>query len=120
MSRYQQLSDSALAHEFDLSFSREDAAAANTLECILEFEERKLYAPAGYACLLDYCVQKLRRTRDSVRKRIHAAHVAERFPVVFELVARGELHLSAVVLLAPHLTPENANDLLAAASYKSK
>jgi hypothetical protein len=35
-------------------------------------------------------------------------------------VAQGRLHLSAVCLLAPHLTRENADQLLAAAGYKTK
>jgi hypothetical protein len=35
-------------------------------------------------------------------------------------VADGRLHLSAVVALAPHLTPETADELLAAATHKSR
>jgi hypothetical protein len=35
-------------------------------------------------------------------------------------VAEGRLHLAAVCLLAPHLTPENADGLLAAAALKTK
>jgi 5-methylcytosine-specific restriction endonuclease McrA len=120
MPRYRNLSDAALIHRFDTVHSNEDAAAADVLECIVDFEERKLWVAAGYPSLLDYCVGKLRRTRDSARKRIHAAHTAQRFPMIFSLVAQGRLHLSAVVLLAPYLTPENANELFAAAAHKSK
>jgi hypothetical protein len=40
--------------------------------------------------------------------------------VIFDLVARGEMHLCGVTLLAPHLTEENHRDLLARASKKSK
>ena len=35
-------------------------------------------------------------------------------------LAAGRLHLSAIVLLAPHLTAENADELVAAAEHKSK
>jgi hypothetical protein len=35
-------------------------------------------------------------------------------------VADGRLHLSAVVLLAPYLTPENAEGLLAEAAHRTK
>jgi len=37
------------------------------------------------------------------------------FPAIFEAVADGRLHLSAVRLLGPFLTPENWGDLLAEA-----
>src|SRR5262245_35738182 len=53
-------------------------------------------------------------------KRIQAARVARRFPAVFEVVARGRIHLSGLVLLAPHLTEGAAADLLAAAEHKTK
>src|SRR5262245_54549744 len=120
MSRYQNLSDAALTHGFDTSFSREDAATADVLEYIAEFSERKLYLPAGYPSLLDYCVQKLGRTRDSVRRQIHAAHTAQRFPLVFDYVRDGKLTLSAVTQLAPYLSEENVTELLGAASHGSK
>ena len=36
------------------------------------------------------------------------------------MVAEGRLHLSAISLLAPHLTPANAAELMAEATHKSK
>ena len=119
MPRYQHLSDAALAHAFDSSFSLEDAATADVLEYIAEFDERKLYVPAGYSSLLEYCVEKLRRTRDSVRRQIHAALTAQRFPLLFDYVRQGKLSVSAVIQLAPYLS-QNAAALLSAASYRNK
>ena len=114
------LADSTVSHGLDTAFAREDMATANLLAYIDEFDERKLYVRAGYPSILDYCVGKLRRSRDAARRRIHAAHTARRFPIIFDLVAGGRLHLTAVILLAPHLTPENAVELLEAAGNKSK
>src|SRR5438132_1496150 len=67
-----------------------------------------------------YCLEALNFSEDSACKRIRAARAARQFPAIFPAVADGRLHLSGVVLLAPHLTAENANELLAAASHKSK
>src|SRR6266516_6691956 len=53
-------------------------------------------------------------------KHIRAARTARRFPVIFSAVADGRLHLSAVVLLTPHLTSANAAELVAAAAYQTK
>ena len=39
---------------------------------------------------------------------------------MFAAVADGRLHLAAVCLLAPHLAPDNADELLAAAAHRTK
>jgi hypothetical protein len=45
---------------------------------------------------------------------------AQRCPAVLAALAEGRVHLSGICLLAPHLTPENAAELLAAATHKTK
>ena len=40
--------------------------------------------------------------------------------MILEAVANGALHLTAVSLVAPHLTPENVHRLIAAATHKTK
>jgi len=67
-----------------------------------------------------YCVGELRISADATFKRIKAARAARRFPAIFAAVAEGGLHLSAVVPLAPHLSEDTADELLAAARDKSK
>src|SRR5690606_27613455 len=42
------------------------------------------------------------------------------FPIICQQVADGELHLTAVVLLAPHLTEQNHRELLALAKHRTK
>src|SRR5439155_19275182 len=79
-----------------------------------------LYLPATYPSMYAYCVGDLGRSEDAAYKRIQAARVARQFPVLFAALADGRLHLSAVGLLAPYLTAENADQLLAAAADKSQ
>ena len=52
--------------------------------------------------------------------RIQAARAARSYPAVLERIRRGEIHLSGVKLLAPHLTPENHVELLQRARHRSK
>jgi len=52
-------------------------------------------------------------------KRLWAARTARRFPVVLEMVERGELHLGAIHLLARHLRSDNHVRLLERARHKS-
>ncbi|MEO5618662.1 MAG: hypothetical protein ABIS67_12920, partial [Candidatus Eisenbacteria bacterium] len=67
-----------------------------------------------------YCVGELRLSEDSAFKRIRVARKARQFPAIFEAIADGRLHLGAVVLLAPYLTGETADELLGAAAHKTK
>ena len=53
-------------------------------------------------------------------RRIAAARVCRRISGVFERVARGDLHLCALCAVAPHLTTENATELLEACCGKTR
>src|SRR5262249_53706713 len=52
--------------------------------------------------------------------RIEVARAARRFPMILEMLAEGTVSLTAVRLLAPHLTPENHATVLASARGKRK
>jgi hypothetical protein len=52
--------------------------------------------------------------------RITAARLARKFPVIFELLERRDVHLTAVCLLRDYLTPENHLELLQDVSHKTK
>jgi hypothetical protein len=51
--------------------------------------------------------------------RIEAARCA-RCPQILDLLAEGAVTLTTIGLLAPHLTSDNADELLTAARHKSK
>jgi 5-methylcytosine-specific restriction endonuclease McrA len=69
--------------------------------------------------MLEYCMGQLRYPREAAKKRLRAARIARRFPVIFDALAEHRLSLSAIVLLAPYLTQENAEELVGAASNQS-
>jgi 5-methylcytosine-specific restriction endonuclease McrA len=114
------LSHDALTRELDEFLSRERSAGAEALARIAEFDARELYLPAGYPSMCEYCVACLRLTRQAALKRIRAGRTARRYPAIFPALAEGRLSLSAVILLTPHLTEENVDELLAAAADRSK
>jgi 5-methylcytosine-specific restriction endonuclease McrA len=114
------LSDPVLLRDLAAAVARSSTATADVLAHIAEVDARKLYLPAAYPSMYAYCVGELRLSEDAAFKRIKAARAARRFPEIFKAVAEGRLHLSAVVLLAPHLTEDTADELLAAATHRSK
>src|SRR5262245_18066642 len=114
------LSDEALLRDLAAATARERGATAEVLALIAEVDDRKLYLPAGYASMYAYCVGELHLSEDAACKRITAARAARQVPEILPAIAAGRLHLSAVVLLAPHLTEGNAKDLLLAATHKTR
>jgi 5-methylcytosine-specific restriction endonuclease McrA len=113
------VTDTALLHQLAAHVATERATTAELLADLGEVDARRLYAPAGYPSMFAYCVGELRLSEDGASKRIHAARAARRFPAVLPRLADGRLHLTAVLLLAPHLAPENAETLLEAATHRS-
>src|SRR5882762_4729503 len=114
------LSDHVLVQSLEAHAADERASTAELLADIAEVDARQLYVPAGYPSMYLYCVDHLHMSEGAAFKRIRVARAAREFPAIFGAVADGRLHLSAVVLLTPYLTKENAEALLAAATHKAK
>jgi 5-methylcytosine-specific restriction endonuclease McrA len=112
--------DHDLLHNLKTLAARDRCTTAEMLAHIAEVDTRRLYLPDGYPSMFLYCVHELGFSEDAAYKRIQAARAARQFPEIFEAVADGRLHLTAVGLLAPHLTRANAEELLAAASHQTK
>jgi hypothetical protein len=85
-----------------------------------EFDVRRLFEGPGYSSLFRYCMAVLHLSEDAVYNRIKTARAARRFPVIIERLESGALSPTTVRLLAPRLTHENHQELLAAASGKGK
>src|SRR5215472_1356461 len=122
MSRYSlsHLSDGALLSSFAAVLCRSRGTTAELLAHIAEVDERRLYLPAGYPSMFSYCLTAFRFSEDEACRRIQAARVARRYPTIFEALAEGRLHLTAVLKLDSYLTSENAARLLDAAAGKTR
>jgi hypothetical protein len=98
----------------------ERRATANLLALLAEVDARRLYRGEGCSSLFTYCTQVLRLSEHAAYHRIEAARAARRYPVILELVARGDVTLTTVAMLRSHLTVENYETVLEAARHKSK
>jgi len=114
------LQDHELLHSLNVVLSRDHETTAELLAHLAEVITRRLWAAEGYPSMLEFCVRGLNMSEGVALKRIQAAKTANEFPDVFGMVAAGRLHLSAVCMLAPRLTRENAPGLLAASVHRSK
>ncbi len=114
------LASSTLRHDLRQLIFTDFGTTALIVVHIAEFIARKLYLEDGCASMYDYCVGELKMSEDIACRRIRAARAARRFPQIFEALADGRIHLTGISLLAPHLTEENAGDLLAAGFHRTK
>jgi hypothetical protein len=97
-----------------------NAITAEALAHLAEIEDRMLHLELGFASLFAYCVEALGMSEGAAGRRVAAARVCRRFPEAFERVAGGELHLSALCALSPHLDPGNASELFEACRHRTR
>jgi hypothetical protein len=87
---------------------------------IAEADERRLYAREASPSMFAYCQQVLHLSEAEAYLRITAARVSREHPMLITMLGDGRLHLSGIARLAPHLSRENAEELLKRAVHKSK
>jgi hypothetical protein len=110
------LSDEDLLARLEGLAGKERDASAELVAHLAALDSRQmLYAAQGYGSLFTYCTQALRLSEDAACNRIEAARACRRFPLILDLLASGSLSLTSVRLLAPHLTAENHQSVLAKA-----
>src|SRR4029079_18519632 len=78
---------------------------------LIEVEERRLHLSAACTSMFDFCVRRLRMSEGEAYRRINAARLVRRFPTLLGRIERGEIHLSMLVLMRPHLTEANVDEL---------
>jgi hypothetical protein len=93
---------------------------AQVVAHIAELDTREVYVREGYRSLYVYCRDALGLSEWEAYTRIEVARAARRFPLILDLLADGSVHLTAVKLLAAHLTPDNHREVLESARDKTK
>jgi len=93
---------------------------AALLAHLAEIEARGLHRTRACASLYTYCIYELRFSEDAAARRAGAAKLVKRFPLLLSAIANGELHLTGLLMLGPHLTPENLVEVLGRAKFRTK
>ena len=70
--------------------------------------------------MFTYSTEVLHLSEAEAYLRIAVARASRQHPVLLTMLADGRLHLTGIAKLAPHLTRENRDRLLARATHKSK
>jgi hypothetical protein len=114
------VSDDALLTNLKRFVAGSNQLTAIVLAHLAEVDARGAYRLWACPSLQAYCEYELRLSEDEAQRRCRAARVARQFPILFEMLAEGSIHLTGILLLAPCLTAENHTHLLACARYRRK
>ena len=115
------LSDDQLLAEVHRLAAAECRATATLIRSLIELDSRPhLYLRDGCSSLFVYCTQVLHLEEGATYNRIEVARAARRFPTMLEALEDGSVTLTALRLLAPHLTDANHRDVLDSARHQTK
>jgi hypothetical protein len=114
------ISDADLVARLKNLVACERDGTAQIVAHLAELDTRDVYLREGYPSLYVYCRDALGLSEWESYNRIEVARAARRFPGILEMLAAGGVNLTAVRLLAPHLTPANHREVLESARGKRK
>jgi hypothetical protein len=117
---FESMSDDALLAALDDAVGRGRRSDADIVAHIAAVDARRLYLGRGYSSMFGYATEVLRMSEGAAYTRIAAARAARKHPVLLEMLADGRLHLTGIARLAPHLTVDNCDAVLARAVHRSK
>jgi hypothetical protein len=115
-----ELSDAELLTATRSLVGRYNQLLAALLAHLGEVEARGIHRTRACSSLYTYCIYELRYSEDEAFRRVAAARLVRRFPVLLDAIATGELHLTGLLMLGPHLTEENIGQVLLRAKHRTK
>jgi hypothetical protein len=114
------LSDAELITRMPEIVLAERSRSADVIEHLCEIDRRRLYLDQACRSLSCYCIERLGYSEDEAAKRVTAARLVSRFPLLLAELRTGTIHLTGICMLAPYLTTENYEMLVGQARGKSK
>ena len=105
------VSDGRLLQRLKGLLAAEGRTEARLVAHLAELDERRLHLIGGQS-LFEYCQKELGLSEGQAFYRITAARTARRFPIVFELLDRRQVHITTITLISKYLTEENHFEVL--------
>src|SRR6186713_1408865 len=100
--------------------ARSNVALADLLAHLGEVERRGIHRLRACASLYAYCIYELRMSEDAAFRRARAARLVREYPELRDAIAKGEIHLTGVLMIGPHLGGDRHAEILQRARFRSK
>jgi hypothetical protein len=114
------VSDDELLRRLGELVSHSRRVEADLVAHIGEVDERRLYAREASPSMFSYCTERLHLSESEAYRRITVARAARKHEMLLGMLRDGRMHLSGIAMLAPLLTRDNRDALLARATHRSK
>ena len=114
------ISDDELQSTVRRLTARSNGVLADLLAHLGEVELRGIHRTRACASLYTYCIYELRMSEDAAFRRAKAARLVREHPDVRDMVARGELHLTGLLMIGPYLGGERHSEILERARFRTK
>src|SRR5512139_4126560 len=114
------LPDDALLATVRRLTAHSNVALAELLAHLGEVERRGIHRERACASLYTYCVYELRMSEDAAFRRSKAARLVRRYPELRDALAKGEIHLTGVLMIGPYLGGDRHAEVLQRARFRSK
>ena len=114
------LSDDELLHRVSDLLAQSRRVEWVLVAHIAEVDARRLYARQASPSMIQYCMEALHLSEGEAYRRIAAARLSRKYPVILTMLEDGRLHLCGIGVLSRHLTDANYEDVLARATHKTK
>ena len=92
----QSLSDDELLRRLSDVLARSRRVEWVLVAHIAEVDVRRLYAREGSPSMFHYCQEVLNLSESEAYRRIAAARVSRRYPVLLEMLEDGRIHLAGI------------------------
>ncbi|MBS2015202.1 MAG: HNH endonuclease [Deltaproteobacteria bacterium] len=113
------LSSTELLTSLDMVWIAGTKALARMLAYLGEVERRGLHVEMACSSMFVFVERRFGLTGGSAFRRLTAARLVRRFPVLLAYVERGDLHLEALCALRDVLTSENVDEMAARVARKT-
>ncbi len=114
------LSDDELLHRVSDLLAQSRRVEWVLVAHIAEVDARRLYAREASPSMIHYCMDVLHLSEGEAYRRIAAARLSRKYPVILTMLEDGRLHLCGIGVLSKHLSDANYEDVLTRATHKSK
>jgi hypothetical protein len=116
-----ELTDQDLLSRLERLAATERETSAELVAHLAVLEMRpSAYAALGHGSLFSYCTRVLRLSEDAACTRIAVARTCRRFPAIIDALSAGDVSLTSVRMLSPHLTTENHETIVARARGRTR
>ena len=115
-----EMSDDDLLTSLEVLAVSEKRLGASIVVHLAMVETRQLHLALGHSSLYAYAIKQLGFSEDVAYKRIKAARAVRSCPEIVGHLESGQLSLSSVLVLAPHLDQTASAELVSGACGKSR